>query len=482
MQTFCIRERRDRPGASARAELATRCGRRLRELRGLGARSQRGSPRATSRIRSVRRARRSAKASASSTRRSTRFGVLARSVRAPRRRPRDRRTRRLGRRELRAPRRGVRRLPLHHRRGQAPRARSGRRSTTSTATRAGSTAKRCAQPAAAHARSRRSCARHASRPRARTRAPCARASPPRRDYVPDYSRQTVLPEVGARGSGEAGGVARCSWSVPAVSACRCCSTSRPLASAASASPMATASRRATCIGSRSTVSPTSASRKRRSRRDELAALNPTRTSRRARRARRRRQRRRGWSPITTSSSSAPTTSAASSGSTMPSCATASRACSASVYQYEGQLQVYRPRAGLALPALSVARRAARRRSSATARRPACSVRCPARSARCRRCRRSRSCSTSADRRPPRRCIVFDLLDVATRRVLTRRNPACRHDARLQANRGRSTRPLELEFEIARRGSARRASTLVDIRERWEREDDPPVAASSGTCR
>jgi molybdopterin/thiamine biosynthesis adenylyltransferase/molybdopterin synthase catalytic subunit/rhodanese-related sulfurtransferase len=72
---------------------------------------------------------------------------------------------------------------------------------------------------------------------------------------------------------------------------------------------------------------------------------------------------------------------------------------------------------------------------------------------------------------PPALIVFDLMAFATRRVLTRRDPACRHEA-VPRSIAAVDRPLELEFDSL---DAARASglELIDIREHWEREGESP---------
>ncbi len=104
---------------------------------------------------------------------------------------------------------------------------------------------RCAQPGAhEHAITRTHCTPHgttrARRTRARTRHRTTRGRSRCPKSVPRDSSGCAL--------------ARCSSSAPAASACRCCSTSPRPASAASASSTATSSRRATCTASRSTAS------------------------------------------------------------------------------------------------------------------------------------------------------------------------------------------------------------------------------------
>jgi len=68
-------------------------------------------------------------------------------------------------------------------------------------------------------------------------------------------------------------------------------------------------------------------------------------------------------------------------------------------------------------------------------------------------------------------VVFDLSTLTSRRVRTQRNPDCRHDAGTPAPRINS-RPLELEFETLADARAR-GLELVDVREGWERDEDPP---------
>jgi adenylyltransferase/sulfurtransferase len=78
-------------------------------------------------------------------------------------------------------------------------------------------------------------------------------------------------------------------------------------------------------------------------------------------------------------------------------------------------------------------------------------------------------------------VVFDLATLTSRRVRTQRNPDCRHepavtDAARRASVARHepafARPIELEFETL--SDARSSGLeLVDIRERWERDEDPP---------
>jgi rhodanese-related sulfurtransferase len=70
-------------------------------------------------------------------------------------------------------------------------------------------------------------------------------------------------------------------------------------------------------------------------------------------------------------------------------------------------------------------------------------------------------------------VVFDLATFSTRRVLTRRNPDCRHEG-LSARSPRAARPLELEFESLDAALAS-GLELVDIREHWERDGDPAAA-------
>jgi adenylyltransferase/sulfurtransferase len=79
-------------------------------------------------------------------------------------------------------------------------------------------------------------------------------------------------------------------------------------------------------------------------------------------------------------------------------------------------------------------------------------------------------------------VVFDLSTLTSRRVRTRRNPGCRHEtsARGEAaafagalREAAAARPLELEFETL--ADARASGLeLIDIRERWERDGDTRI--------
>jgi molybdopterin/thiamine biosynthesis adenylyltransferase/molybdopterin synthase catalytic subunit/rhodanese-related sulfurtransferase len=68
--------------------------------------------------------------------------------------------------------------------------------------------------------------------------------------------------------------------------------------------------------------------------------------------------------------------------------------------------------------------------------------------------------------------VVDLTSLSTRRVLTRRNPECRHDRTLRAP-AQSRQPIELEFSTLAEARAS-GLELIDIREGWERAADPPA--------
>ena len=70
-------------------------------------------------------------------------------------------------------------------------------------------------------------------------------------------------------------------------------------------------------------------------------------------------------------------------------------------------------------------------------------------------------------------IMVDLLTLEMRRLTARRNPACDHDSDVSAETPDAT-PLELEFETL---VAAQASDLelIDIREAWERRFDSPDA-------
>jgi adenylyltransferase/sulfurtransferase len=78
-------------------------------------------------------------------------------------------------------------------------------------------------------------------------------------------------------------------------------------------------------------------------------------------------------------------------------------------------------------------------------------------------------------------VVFDLSALTSRRVRTQRNPDCRHERAVADDTGWTSnatheaalaRPLELEFETL--ADARASGLeLIDIRERWERDDDAP---------
>ena len=160
----------------------------------------------------------------------------------------------------RAPRRGLRGLPLHHRRGEAPRA--DLEEGALRRRRLGLGELRALRAAAVEHDS------HAITPR-RTHGTRDHGTSMRRacrDGASHAARTTrarsALPEVGAAGQQRLRAGVGARRSAPAASACRCCSTSPPPASAASASSTATSSRRATCTGSRSTASRTSAGRRR----------------------------------------------------------------------------------------------------------------------------------------------------------------------------------------------------------------------------
>jgi adenylyltransferase/sulfurtransferase len=70
-------------------------------------------------------------------------------------------------------------------------------------------------------------------------------------------------------------------------------------------------------------------------------------------------------------------------------------------------------------------------------------------------------------------VVFDLATLTSRRVRTGRNPDCDHTGSTRDLRGGDARPLELDFAslTAARGSG---LELVDIREDWERATDDPA--------
>ena len=95
---------------------------------------------------------------------------------------------------------------------------------------------------------------------------------------------------------------------------------------------------------------------------------------------------------------------------------------ASVYQYEGQLQVYKPEPRM--PACAACGRRRRPTAwSATAPKRACSVRCRAPSVRCRRCSRSRSCwacraSSTAS------CCCMDFMNFSSVKLKAPRRAGC----------------------------------------------------------
>lgn len=78
---------------------------------------------------------------------------------------------------------------------------------------------------------------------------------------------------------------------------------------------------------------------------------------------------------------------------------------------------------------------------------------------------------------PAGVVIVDLLGFGTRVIRARRNPACDHgpEARLDAARA-AQEPLELEFDTLE--DARAAGyAVVDIREAWELRFDPPGSAT-----
>jgi len=143
--------------------------------------------------------------------------------------------------------------------------------------------------------------------------------------------------------------------------------------------------------------------------------------------------------------------------------------SASIYQYEGQLQVYRPRADWPCmrclwpdaPLDGVVGNCA-----------AAGVLGPVPGAlgAMQAMQALRILLDAADDDSPA-LVVFDLSTLTSRRVRTQRNPDCRHDAESPAPRV-NTRPLELEFETLADARAR-GLELVDVREAWERDEDSP---------
>jgi adenylyltransferase/sulfurtransferase len=71
-------------------------------------------------------------------------------------------------------------------------------------------------------------------------------------------------------------------------------------------------------------------------------------------------------------------------------------------------------------------------------------------------------------------VMVDLLTLETRRVSARRDPACSHD--LGASAGApDAAPIELEF-VTLAAAVESGLELVDIRETWERGFDPPSAS------
>ena len=71
-------------------------------------------------------------------------------------------------------------------------------------------------------------------------------------------------------------------------------------------------------------------------------------------------------------------------------------------------------------------------------------------------------------------VIVDLLTLETRRVSARRDPACSHDLGIPAG-APDARPLELEF-VTLAAAVESGLELVDIREAWERGFDPPNAS------
>jgi adenylyltransferase/sulfurtransferase len=71
-------------------------------------------------------------------------------------------------------------------------------------------------------------------------------------------------------------------------------------------------------------------------------------------------------------------------------------------------------------------------------------------------------------------VMVDLLTLETRRLAARRNPACKHGPGVAAESPDAT-PMELEFATLA-AAAESGLELVDIREAWERGFDPPNAS------
>jgi adenylyltransferase/sulfurtransferase len=70
-------------------------------------------------------------------------------------------------------------------------------------------------------------------------------------------------------------------------------------------------------------------------------------------------------------------------------------------------------------------------------------------------------------------VTVDLLSFETRRLIARRNPGCDHDQPgVPAQLAGTAAPLELEFETLAE-AFESGLELVDIRETWERMHDPP---------
>jgi adenylyltransferase/sulfurtransferase len=71
-------------------------------------------------------------------------------------------------------------------------------------------------------------------------------------------------------------------------------------------------------------------------------------------------------------------------------------------------------------------------------------------------------------------VMVDLLTLETRRVSARRDPACSHDLGASAD-APDAAPIELEF-VTLAAAVESGLELVDIREAWERGFDPPNAS------